>query len=66
MLSKHLYAIFIQYADTWKTVLFWKIIFKNSQHDEIVQNDTLTICIKKSVFIEIKRLIFVFLNFINS
>ena len=40
--------------------------FKNSQHDEIVQNDTLTFCINKWILIEIKGLNFVFLNFTNS
>ena len=40
--------------------------FLNSQHDEIVQNDTLTFCIKKRILIEIKGLYFVFLNFTNS
>ena len=39
---------------------------KNSQHDEIVQNDILTFCIKKWILIEIKGLNFVFLNFTNS
>ena len=39
--------------------------FKNSQHDNKVQNDTLTICIKKCILIEIKASI-LFLNFTNS
>ena len=39
--------------------------FLNSQHDEIVQKDTLTFCIKKWILIEIKGLYF-FLNFTNS
>ena len=30
------------------------LFFEKSQHDKIVQNDTLTICIKKSILIEIK------------
>ena len=42
------------------------LFLKNSQHDEIVQNDTLTFCIKKWILIEIKGLYFVFLNFTNS
>jgi len=42
------------------------LFLKNSQHDEIVQNDTLTFCIKRWILIEIKGLYFVFLNFTNS
>ena len=42
------------------------LFLKNSQHDEIVQNDTLTFCIKKWILIEMKGLYFVFLNFTNS
>ena len=41
------------------------LFFKNSQHGGIVQNDTLTFCIKW-ILIEIKGLYFVFLNFTNS
>jgi len=43
-----------------------KSFFKKSQHDKIVYNDTLTFCIKKSILIEIKGFISVFLNFTNS
>ena len=42
------------------------LFFEKSQHDEIVYNDTLTICIKNYILIEIKGFIFVFLNFPNS
>ena len=42
------------------------IFFQKSQHDKIVYNDTLTFCIKKSILIEIKGFISVFLNFTNS
>ena len=39
---------------------------EKSEHGKIVQNDTQTICIKKSILIEIKGFISVFLNFTNS
>ena len=40
--------------------------FQKSQHNKIVYNDTLTFRIKKSILIEIKGFISVFLNFTNS
>ena len=40
--------------------------FEKSQHNKRVFNETLTNCIKKSILIEIKGFIFVFLNFTNS
>jgi len=42
------------------------LFFEKSQYDKIVYNDTLTICIKNSIWIDIKGFIFVFINFTKS